>query len=522
MAHLVQHYFSQSAQEYPEKTAVYCDSQSRTFREIEEYTNAIANFLRSNGLKRGSFVPFFMKKGVNSIHAILSILKSDCAYVPVDVNSPPNRVLSILDACDARLVIVDRDSLEQINSIISPERDLSVFVIDDFEDGDTSPVACENLSIDIAYVLFTSGSTGVPKGVMIPHKAIIDYIEWCVAEYSLSNDDVIANHAPLYFDNSTFDLYTAFRVGAELNMVHDELNAVIPFLVKWIRERRITTFFCVPSVMSMLLRSRRLRKDSFPDLRHVIAAGEVLPVDVLRSWMELYPHIQFTNMYGPTEITVDCSFHVIREVPGEDVRSIPIGGPRPNMELFVRCDNGNLSQLPGDRGELLVRGTSVAYGYLGDAERTAAAFIQNPTNTLFHDQLYCTGDIVEIDASGDFIFLGRRDDQIKYLGYRIELGEIEAALNSLEELDEAVVIFNNAKKTEDSAIGAMIGGKGADSESVRNRLRKKLPSYMVPSRILVRSGPFPMTPNGKYDRKAIKALVFAETAQSAVTRERSK
>lgn len=511
MTTLVQQYFSDSAQRFPDKSAVNCGDQSSTYLESDRLTNAIANHLRAEGLKRGRFVPFFMCKGNNAIHSILSILKSDCAYVPVDVNSPANRVASILYACDAPLVIVDSDSKSQFESLIQEEDRPPLFVIDEFSGHDDSEPVYHNLSIDIAYVLFTSGSTGIPKGVMIPHKAIIDYIDWCVDEYALTGDDVIANHAPLYFDNSTFDVYTAFKAGAELHLVDDAVNAIIPSLIKWIDARRITTFFCVPSVLSLLLRSRRLKDDSFVQLRHIICAGEVLPPDVLRSWMQSYPHIQFTNMYGPTEITVDCTFHVFSEPPGTDVRSVPIGKARPNMELFVRDADGNLNSSPGSRGELLVRGTSVAYGYLGDSKKSSEVFVQNPDNVIFEDKLYCTGDMVEINEHGEFVFLGRADDQIKYLGYRIELGEIEAALASVDGVDEGVVVFNNAPNTTDQAIGALAtAAKGMEPADINRALKTSLPSYMVPAIIRLYAEDFPRTPNGKYDRKAIGKILFSD------------
>jgi acyl-coenzyme A synthetase/AMP-(fatty) acid ligase len=226
--------------------------------------------------------------------------------------------------------------------------------------------------------------------------------------------------------------------------------------------------------------------------------------------MELYPHIQFTNMYGPTEITVDCSFHVQRTKPSKDVLSIPIGKARTNMELFVRLESGELSQAVGAQGELLVRGTSVAYGYLGDPERTQKAFIQNPQHQFFHDPLYRTGDLVRIDEHGDYLFLGRADDQVKFLGYRIELGEIEASLVAVEGVQEGVVVFNNSPNEADRELGALVSLKdGFPIEGVREALKKRLPGYMVPSRMVVTRDEFPRTSNGKYDRKRALQVVFA-------------
>ncbi|TMH57270.1 MAG: amino acid adenylation domain-containing protein [Betaproteobacteria bacterium] len=509
MLRLVQQYFSDSAARLPHKPAVCCANDSLSFREVEEFTNAFARHLQAAGVTRGQFVPFFLEKSVRSILSVLSILKADCAYVPIDFKSPGQRMQLILNAAEARVVIVDDESQVVFEQLIAAAERPLLLNISRFKPQNVAPLPAKNLSIDVAYVLFTSGSTGVPKGVMIPHKAIIDYIEWCVETYELTENDVISNHAPLYFDNSTFDLYCAFKTGATLHLVHEELNAVLPRLVSWLSERQITTFFCVPSVLTLLLRSRRLKPDSFPKLRHVIAAGEVLPRDILAEWMEMYPHIQFTNMYGPTEITVDCSYHILHEKPGKDMLSIPIGKARTNMELFVRTGGGELSQAIGAEGELLVRGTSVAYGYLGDAKRTQEAFIQNPLNRFFHDPLYCTGDLVRIDENADYLFLGRADDQIKFLGYRIELGEIEASLAGIDGVHEGVVVFNNSSVEAERELGALVSlEEGFDLDALRHALQKRLPKYMVPTRFKVTGEDFPRTPNGKYDRKRTLKIVF--------------
>jgi len=510
MITLVQEYFARSASKYPEKSAVSCADENITYKDLEGFSNAFARELQLQGVERQDFIPFFLKKSINSIKAILSILKSDCAYIPIDINTPAQRLNAILKAADAKTIIVDDLSKPIIESLLGEKDSPTLINISQFSPADTSAIEYSNISIDIAYVLFTSGSTGTPKGVMIPHKAIIDYIDWCVETYDLNENDHISNHAPLYFDNSTFDIYTAFKTGATLHLVHDELNSVLPSLIKWIDKNKITTFFCVPSVLTLFIKSRRLKDDSFQNLRHIICAGEALPPETVRYMMEKYPHIQFTNMYGPTEITVDCSYHIIQKIPDASQKYIPIGKARCNMELFVRDYSGNLSQSPGAKGELLVRGASVSYGYLGDQKKTQASFIQNPLNQNFHDPLYCTGDNVEINATGDFIFIGRTDDQIKYLGYRIELGEIEAALRNLKDVSEGVVVFRKEDEENPYAeLGAMIHLHDGDLQQLTEQLKNLLPGYMVPSRIIEYEKEFPKTPNGKYDRKQILNLILS-------------
>ena len=503
MVQLAHQYFCRSAERFPDKVAVTCGSESTTYGELDRFSNAFARALKKHGVERGMYVPFFMAKSVRSMQAMLSILKADCAYVPLDLGSPRERLISILDSTDAELVIVDDASAPVLESL---GIDVPTLNISAFEPEDTAPLDYRNIDIDLAYVLFTSGSTGTPKGVMIPHRAIVDYIDWCVEAFAITENDNVSNHAPLYFDNSTFDIYTAFASGATLHLVPEEMNQGVPRLVKWLREHGITVFFCVPSVLTLMAMSRRVKADSFPRLREVIFAGEVVQVDTLAAWMELFPDKRFTNMYGPTEITVDCSFQRVLSAPDTPV---PIGIPRRNMELFVRGDDGTLSQAPGAEGELLVRGTSVAYGYLGDEDRTRDAFIQNPLHNAYPDRLYCTGDLVRINAAGEYMFVGRADSQIKYLGHRIELGEIQARLVAMDAVSEGVVAFHQGESIADQAIGALVSvAEGTKREDVRNWLIENLPAYMVPSTIKVWDEDFPRTPNGKYDHKAVAAILF--------------
>lgn len=502
-------YFLNSAERYPQKDAVVCDGESVTYEALNSRTSQLAQFIAESTSDHQAFIPFVTPKSIPAIEALLSILKLGAAYIPVDAKSPVDRMRSIFAASEAKTVMVV-DETEPVVKEAVQGTDIQVINIDTVVYAPAAQVEVlpKTLSIDLAYVLFTSGSTGVPKGVMIPHRAIIDYIDWCVETYEITASDVVSNHAPLYFDNSTFDIYTAFKAGATLHLVPERLNAVLPRLIKWLEQSGITVFFCVPSVLTMLLKSRRLKPESFPKLRRVLAAGEALPPQVLREWMLLYPHIEFTNMYGPTEITVDCSFHNFTTVPDEDCTSVPIGKPRKNMEMFVLTENGQLTTEVGSKGELLVRGTSVAYGYLNDSEKTAAAFIQNPNHSLYPDVFYKTGDNVTIDENNDFYFIGRSDNQIKYLGYRIELGEIESKLLTLPEMSECVVAYSESQEF----IGAYYKLEPDHAaEGFEKNLTGLLPPYMIPTVFLECHGDYPRTPNGKYDRKQILKLLESES-----------
>ena len=507
MTQLVQDYFRRSAKRTPDRIAVRDRDSSVTYGELDRQTNATANALRKIGVVRGEFVPIFIEKSTDAIRSILAVLKCDCAYVPLDTTSPRERIVDILRASNARFVLINSESLPAFE-VIAQGLNITAVDIGTLPKGDVATVECENLSIDIAYVLFTSGSTGTPKGVMISHQMIVDYIDWCLDLYGVTGEDRVANHAPLYFDNSTFDIYTAFAAGAELHLVHSELNAVMQKLASWLEERRITVFFCVPSVLNILLRSGRVTFGRYKELRHVVAAGEVLQPLVLREWMLALPHAKFTNMYGPTEITVDCTFHVVSEVPDAGAPTVPIGRARRNMEVFVRLSDGSLSNETGAEGEIAVRGASVAYGYLNNPEKTAAAFIQNPRHSLFHDPIYLTGDLARIGDDGSFIFLGRKDQQIKYMGNRIELGEIETALGRAEGVTDCVVVFNDSPDITAKCIGALVCVRAPATEaSLYSELGRLLPIYMRPKRIVLAEA-IPRTPNGKADRLAAFKLLF--------------
>ena len=514
MVNAVQHYLTHSAKRFPHKIAVqYHDNdlkESVTWQELDNFTDAFAAHLQHCGVKKGDMIAFFMPKSVSAIKALLSVVKSSAAYIPLDYNSPENRLSAIMHESQSRIVIVNNASAGRAGSLFSRlDGNFEIINIDSFTfDASLSvrPVD-DTISVDLAYVLFTSGSTGTPKGVMIPHGAIIDYIDWCVDTYGLTADDQIANHAPLYFDNSTFDIYTALKTGATLHLVPESVNLMIPRLAEWLRTEAISVFFCVPSVLSLLQQTKRLYADMLPAMKQILCAGEVLPVAVLRVWMSLFPHIRFTNMYGPTEITVDCSYHIIDRIPDPQQKHVPIGRARANMEMYVFTDDGKLTRLPGSQGELWVRGLSVACGYLSNPEKTSESFVQNPEHNRFPDLLYKTGDLVFIGDDHLFYYVGRKDSQIKHMGYRIELGEIEASALLLEYIEEAVSVYKNGEDNAAAYIGlALKTTRPVEIRELRQALNDVLPKYMVPGRFLFIDGDYPRTANGKYDRKAIAAL----------------
>ena len=514
MVHLVQQYFERSADRFPDKVAVGCGDDRITYKDLDEYSNGVAHHLIGQGVERGMLVAIFMDKNINAFKSVLGILKADCCYVPLDPTAPTPRVNPILERCETKYVLVDNDSEARMREILA-EGDTSVEIVnvEQIAIEDTSRRSYKNISIDMVYVIFTSGSTGMPKGVMMSHFQVVDYIDFCVDLYDVTDKDVVSQHAPLYFDNSVLDIYCAFSAGARLELVYEELNVIIPKLASWLKEKKISIFLAVPSILTLLLKSRRMKPDTIPNMRHVIFSGEVIQPEIIAQWMELYPHANYTNMYGPTEVTVDCTFHRILEPPKVEDGSVPIGLARTNMETFVRLESGELSQEPGAEGELLIRGLAVGYGYLKDEEKTKAVFIQNPRHNIYHDPLYCSGDLVRLADDGNIMFLGRIDFQIKLRGNRIELGEIEAVMAGLPIIGEAVVVYHDSPNPDEAEIGALVTNLTDDDDDVflrrvREDLGKSLPVYMIPTRTAVIHEDFPLTPSGKYDRKFVLATLF--------------
>jgi amino acid adenylation domain-containing protein len=358
------------------------------------------------------------------------------------------------------------------------------------------------IDTDPCYIIFTSGSTGDPKGVTISHRGVIDYIAWARECYAVTEDEVIGNQAPLFFDNSTLDLYLCMSTGATLHFIPEMCYRFPVRLLDYLEMHRISFIFWVPSVLVTVANFDLMRQRVPSHLRKILFAGEVMPAKQLRYWMEKLPGALFSDLYGPTEITVDCTYyHVPHGFEGD---SIPIGRPCRNTNVLV-LDEENRPAGVQEVGELCVRGSSLALGYWNNPGETRRVFCQNPLHAFYNDPIYRTGDLVFRDSDGLIHFVGRKDNQIKHHGYRIELGEIEASALAIPAIGQCSAVYNHEAQ-EIHLFLELIGGDLAD---VQKELASRLPRYMVPNRYHLLDK-LPLTPNGKIDRRNLQQLTCRE------------
>lgn len=516
---------SESTDKYPDKEALRFQGEAITYRELDRCTNQVARVLRQSGVKRGDRVGFFLHKSPASVISIFAILKAGGVYVPLDPAAPAKRVAYITRNCQIQVLLTANEKMAAVSELFAEGTPLKTIILtDDAAVGEplnlpdtvtlisweqclsqsTEPVpAAETIETDLAYILYTSGSTGDPKGVMIAHRTIFTFINWCFERFQMTERDRVTSHAPFHFDLSTFDLFVTIKAGGTVVLVPEKLSIFPVQLVRLLQDEQITVTYMVPSILTMMVNFGRLDKHDLSHLRTVLFAGEVFPIKYLRKLVQLVPHPDYFNLYGPTETNV-CTYYLVQpqDLGEECVEPVPIGIACDNIEVFAVDDQGELVSEPGQEGELWVRGSCVAQGYWADEAKTARGFVPNVHNPHYRETAYRTGDIVTLDADGrNWRLIGRRDHMIKSRGYRIELGEIEAALYAHPHITEAAVI-----PIPDDIVGNRIkafvvldDSVELEAGAIKAHCAHHLPNYMVPEIIEFRDI-LPKTSTGKINR----------------------
>ena len=495
-------YLEQTVPRLPDKVAFADDSSQLTFAAVSRNARAIGTALRQDGLY-GEPVVVFMEKSPEAINAFFGVVYAGCYYVPLDVEMPAFRIEMILEQLKPRAVICDGKTealLPQFGYTGKSYR-FDRMIGTEPDDAVLAAVRAKQLDIDPIYIVFTSGSTGVPKGILACHRSVIDYIENLSEVLGFSEETVFGNQTPLYFDACLKELYPTLKFGATTWLVPKSCFSFPIKLVEYLNSHRINTICWVVSALTMISATGTF-KTVRPETLHTVAFGsEVFPVKQFRLWKEVLPQASFTNLYGPTEATgMSCYYHVTREF--SDTDAIPIGRPFRNTGIIL-LDDQNREAAYGEPGEICIRGTCLTMGYFGQPDKTAEVFTQNPLQTRFPELIYRTGDIAHYNEDGDLVFVSRKDYQIKHMGHRIELGEIEINCGLYEGVESVGCIYDKAK----GKIVLFYTGS-AEKSDLAAYLKQRLPRYMQPNKIF-RLEQMPHTPNGKLDRKALTALYEA-------------
>lgn len=491
-------YLRETVDLFPDKLACIDDSERITYRELDEKSNIVAaNLIRIVETRKP--IPLIMKKSCKAYILLWGIIKAGCCYVVIDGNQPNVRIESILNTLKAGVVISENDITKKVPSYSGKALSFDDLMEDADEYRDFCPIT-DSIDTDPLYVMFTSGSTGTPKGVLVSHRSVIDFIDCFTELFGFSSEDVIANQAPWDFDVSVKDIFSAVKVGATLRLIPKKYFSLPMDLVKLLDEDKVTTLTWAVSAL-VILSSRGILEEYTPKyINKVIFSGEVMPAKQYNIWRKCYKDAKFVNIYGPTEITCNCTYYFVEGFYNED-EVIPMGKAIPNERVFLLDDDDNLidDTMVNVPGEVCVSGTAVTMGYFNNKEESDKRFVQNPLNDLYDEKIYRTGDLAYYNENKDLCFSSRKDFQIKHMGHRIELSEIERCINSFEGIHMSCCLYENEE------IIAFVEGE-SDEKSLVMHMRKTLPAFMIPSKInSIKAMPF--NNNGKIDRKALKQLI---------------
>lgn len=502
MKTLVLDYLERTAARLPDKTAFADADSSATFAQLVRLSRAAGSALLPYVAPR-TVIGFYMDKSVAALAGFFGAVYAGCAYAPLNLRHPAARVLSILKTLDSPVVVTDRAHAPQLEAMGVPCKilileELLAHAVSPEDERALSLVRAGMLDVDPLYVNFTSGSTGTPKGVVVAHRSVVDFILCFTEIFSITERDVLANQAPFDFDVCVKDIYSGIVTGATVQIIPTAYFMNPTKLMDFICERKATVLVWAVSALCFLTTMNALQYRKPDTLRAIMFSGEVMPVKHLNLLRAQLPEVTYVNLYGPTEITCNCTYYVVdREFePGQ---TLPIGIPFPNERILLLTEEGRQAQ-PGETGELCVSGTAVTMGYYKDAERTAAAFTQNPLNSAYLEPIYRTGDLVRLTEAGEMVYVSRKDFQIKHMGHRIELGEIETALCAVPGVSRACCLYLHDK----GKILAFTCGE-ADKRQITAALRETLPAYMIPN-VFMQVDAMPLNKNGKIDRAALGAL----------------
>ncbi len=487
----------EAADAVPQKIVYEDDRQSVSYEAFRGAARSVGSALcgRLDG-QRHRPVAILVDRSVTPLIGFFGIVYSGNFYVPIDKRVPIERIQLLLSTMGTEMLLASKAEEHLISQLdydgeIAYIEELRQFPADDEL---LAAVDRDQIDTDPLYAIFTSGSTGVPKAVLTSHRAVLDLVDQFSDTFCFDGDCVFGNQTPFDYDGSVKDIYSALRNRARMVVIPQVHFSFPAKLISYLNEKKINTIIWVASALRIVENLDGFAAEIPQYLRCVLFSGEVLPVKVLNYWKRYLPDVEYVNLYGPTEITCNCSYYIVDREFSED-QTLPVGVPFRNTDIFL-LDGDRLITEPEKDGEICVKGSCLALGYYNNPEKTKEAFCLNPLNSSYPERIYRTGDIGHYDGEGLLHFVSRRDAQIKHMGHRIELGEIEAAVNALDFIRAGVCSY-----TGEEIVLSYEADEACDRELLR-ALAKKLPKYMMPTK-LVWYARLPINKNGKIDRTAI-------------------
>ena len=493
-------YLESSVAKYPDKYAIVDEHRMLTYQQMNDIAMRIGTALCTKIRPRGPVGVYMEKSGV-AICSFLGIVYAGGFYCTLNNELPKQRLRQIVDVLHPEVIITSKELSDEAKQVFD---DYEILIFEEL-------VSCDSVSEKLAlrrskaidtdplYINFTSGSTGVPKGIVVGHRSVLDFIDCFTELFSITESDVIANQAPFDFDVSVKDIYSSLRVGATLVVIPRRMFSAPAELVDFICNNRITTMIWAVSALCLLTTFHALEYRVPETVNKIIYSGEVMPYKALCNFQKHLPNATIINVYGPTEITCNCTYHILES--GRDYSGgIPIGKPFPNEDVFLLDGNNYQITDPELVGEICVRGTALALGYYRNTEQNDIHFVQNPLNKNYPERIYRTGDLAKLDSNGDLVFCGRKDFQIKYMGHRIELEEVEREMAAMDGVVRCCCTFDEKRSR---LKGYYVGT--VEKRELANAMKEKLPSFMIPG-IIRKIDEMPLTKNGKIDRKKLDEL----------------
>jgi len=508
--------FEETVNKYPEKTAVIDKDRTVNFADLRKKAIQTGTRIAHQGIPQNKPVGVFLDKSVESVYADLGILYAGDFYMNLDIKTPAERIKNIIQLVEPAAIVSTQAQIKSIAAVIPDS--VKVILLDEENQGDGSPDSGQStdqepvplisrwgsiIDTDPSCIINTSGSTGTPKGVVLNHKSFFDFIDWSLETFGFGDDLVMGSLSPIVFDIYSFELCMLMAKASTLVVLPAHLAAFPAKILEVLEKHQVNFLFWVPTIMVNIANMDLLAAFKLESLRTVWFAGEVFPTKQFNYWHHHLPQVTFANLYGPIEITLDCTYYIInKEIPDE--QPLPIGYPCHNTDILILDDEDKAVSEPGVEGELCVRGTSLAMGYYNNPEKTAAAFVQNPLNKAYPELIYRTGDIVCLNDEGLIMFKGRKDNIVKHMGYRTDLGEIEhVIINTLKLVKNGCIVYNQTEKQITLFYEAP---EEIPVPQFRMEIGKVLPKYMIPT-VYHRLEQLQRNTNGKIDRLYYKKEV---------------